>query len=675
MYDTQQTPEQWAAFISDAETKLAEKKEAMDSTLNSATASETEKINAVHDYHTQEQYLDWVKSKYNEFVDTGEIPADMHIDIDVSGSLYKYDRNDGEGLKVRTAVVPIQPELSSYSTKLRIAPLNTGTYTLFTSEDLVMTVTATAPAGSPIWIDVRYDIGNYAGVNWRFNCVNATNNGYITATGRWAQQTGLNPGTFNWYGGAWFKYGYAGGDTWANIPVWGQWTSAIWSVEPYEPSGTSNPDGLLAFFVAQIQIDGDVDTPWDFYNDDVLPGLSDPDNAIFPRGWDPIPDRPAPDPPDFPEDTENGGSDIILPRPEDVGAGSSGFITFYALSAGQLGTLAQLLYTSFDTEPNYFKNFLLFSFGTTGSINVSDIMSMFISMRQYPFSLINLSSHRAVGNNFYIGSGKYPLDFGSALHSINALDYVSIGDCEIPFWYGDFRDYSMQITLYLPYCGTVELNPADVLGGKLSGEYWIDFCTGACTAYVVVKTWDGKQFPIAQLPGQIGADVPVTATNSGQISARLGGDVLNVAGTLLGGAKSVINQGANAIMAGLTGDLGKTASSGAGALLTEYQTGIELGKQLAGIGERGAIAAPMLSGGRGFSSFNNAPTAYVQVRSPFYSLPGNYSSTAAYPATQTVTLSSCSGLCAFYNPLVNGVSANDEEKKALRQALQTGVII
>lgn len=387
---------------------------------------------------------------------------------------------------------------------------------------------------------------------------------------------------------------------------------------------------------------------------------------------------PKPDP-EPPGGDEHGGDDITLPSIDGLG-GSFGFTTQYALRGSQLEELGAALWAGFDTNnPNvddYIRNFVYNVDPDTGSVNMSDIMEFFVSLRAYPLPLGNLASITAVGTDLYIGAGTAPLrktdgttPFTSPLHTVNTyLAEVDAGSVSIPFWFGDYRDYQTEITLYVPYCGTAELNAADIMGGTLTATYVVDLSTGSCTAYVMCDTYDGKTYPVAILPGQLGVDIPITASNAGRVGARLLGDRINVAENLLSTAKNGIT-GIGAIMSG----------NFAGALRSGFQAFIDPAlneqKMLSGMGERGAIAAPMLSGGRGLAAFKNPATAYIQVRSPFYAVPSNFPDAVGDPAAVSVRIGDCSGFCQFVNVDVSGIATDADDQRAIRAALESGVII
>ena len=419
---------------------------------------------------------------------------------------------------------------------------------------------------------------------------------------------------------------------------------------------------------SEYNLTGDVDTekPWDYYNDNLIP--TNPSIAAFPNGYNPIPTKPDPEPPEMDGEQEHDGDNIEPTDPTGLGGGT-GFVTMYAITGAQLRELGQKLWTGFTDLNDYLQNFVYRVDVNTGSMNFADIMQFFISLKAYPCPLGNLSAVSAAGQQMYIGSGAVPIPFSTNLHTVD--DLVGVLDCgklNVPFWFGDYRDYDLDIVLYLPFCGSVKLNPVDVLGGELTVKYYIDFCTGACVAYCYTTTWDGYKFPVASMPGQLGADVPLTATNANNIMARMYGDRLDVAQNIIGGVKSVFT-GLGAVA---SGNYWGAARSGSQLFFDMELNDQRLMQQGA---ERGAIDCPVLSGGRGLSSFGSPSTAYLQIRTHQYASPVNYADTVGNPASSTVTIGDCTGFCQFVNVDVTGVVTDAADQAAIRQALAAGVYV
>lgn len=441
-------------------------------------------------------------------------------------------------------------------------------------------------------------------------------------------------------------------------------TVALFNTDNSPKSIRASYDGDYPEFQKQLR-------DWQKYGYNIIDDEFDPELP-------PKPPRPEPGPPDD-DDTEHGGDDIE-PSPVTGLGGTFGFTTQYAMRGTQIEQLGSALWAGFDrNNPDidaFIQNFVYSVDPDTGSVNMADIMEFFISLRAYPMPLGNLTSITEVGTDFYIGSGTAPLrlpngttPFTEKLHTANSyIEPVNAGTVSIPFWFGDYRDYKTEITLYLPYCGTAELNPADVMGCTLDCTYVVDLSTGSCTAYVWTTTWENKKYPVAILPGQLGVDIPITATNAGRVGARLLGDRINFAENIM----SVLKNTATGIGAVTSGNIG----TGIRATMSAFiDPAIQEQKQLAGMADRGAIAAPMLSGGRGLAAFRNPATAYVQVRSPFYAVPEKYADTVGDPAATRVQIRDCHGFNQFVNVDVSGITTDAADQAEIRRALENGIYI
>lgn len=411
--------------------------------------------------------------------------------------------------------------------------------------------------------------------------------------------------------------------------------------------------------------------------DDQLRDWQQPDTNIAVNNYDPA-DKPPYNPGGDGDDQGSNTGSILRPTTLGVG-GTNGFITQYSLTAAQIAEIGRLLWLSF-TDPDYYKNFL-FTLTTTGTLNISNLLDYFVSLRVYPFPLINVPSHAAAGQDMWIGAGLVPLSFKTNLHTINNYaDYIDAGSCTIPRYYNDFRDFAhTQIMLYLPYCGTVQLNPADVVGATLHAQYAVDFATGGVTAYVDCTTWDGSQFVIAVLTGSIGADIPLTASNAAQIAARIAGDALNFAGTVGEAVSADVGRSAQAIGSAATVDVvgaaigvANTYAGRIGGALDVAQTGLQ-------IATAEGVKMPMLSGGRGFGSFGAPQTAYVQIRRGIYAEgqqpPQGFKEAYGEAYSKPVQVSSCTGFTVFANVDTSGLQCDAMEREQVKKMMQAGIYI
>lgn len=657
------TVQQWAEWTQTASEGLDDARQRVNSVLNDSSATTAEKDKAVQDLLIQEYYVNWLVEQNAEIQQTGVVPSFLSIPSKtIHGALW-VDGSDNNKIKSGTLEEFTTNQIIN-SDRVHVADLDGASIDLWISSN-------TGNPPTPQIKVVRYDTnGNVMG----FICYNTNDTGKITwrfgASNSYYESPNYNSGNRNGYC-CWIRSGSNLPPTHANFANMARW------------SATTSPNLDGEYILSNIQnyvfSGGSVDpnAPWDFYNNDIFPGV-DPDNAIIPEPYNPDPEKPEPELPDLPGESENGGDDMERNDITGVG-GSFGFLTQYALRGSDVENLGQKLWNGFksnqsdpdypDDVTKYLLNFVYSVNPDTGSVNMADIMEFFVSLKMYPFPLGNVHTLSSSDHNLYVGSGTKPIIMNNIIYTMDS--YVGKLDCgtlTIPFWFGDYRDYELEIALYLPYCGTVQLNPGDVLGGEMHCEYIIDFCTGSCTAFVDCTTWDNHKITVATLSGQIGADVPMSATNAGRVASRVLNDRVKVAENILSPLKAATT-GIGAVMAG----------NFAGAFRQGFDVfispGINEQKQLAGMGERGAISAPVLGGGGGFSAFASLPAVFCQVRSPFFTDADNYADAVGLPSSDTVIIGNCTGFCAFHNVDMSSLNADADAVNEIRRLLESGVYI
>lgn len=643
----------WQNFINTLQSGLSNVKQNVDTIINDGTATDAQKQQAASDYAKQSLFLQQVQGMY----DNGDYdnPTNTY-NVNGTGAVYLsykdskyhsltlapwvYNGEITEGDTI-TAQVMTSDEISLVST---LEDIWSGTKTVTGEETQRIDDTT-------LYVGCTFGVGTY-GTGFHATLVDA--NDYFSGVDL-AQYTRGPQGVFAGvyipsYSGA--PQGTLIRDTFVGTSQ----SRGYWS------SG----NGIYAGYATIIEIQPeDMENPWDYYNDNVLPTIADTDRQAIPGGYSPVPVRPDPE---APGDEETGGDDYDPNDPSALGGGF-GFTTQYALRAAHLTEIGNILWKGFANLQDYIDNFVYRVDPTTGTMNMEDIMQYFISLRAYPCPISALASTSAGGHDLYIGSGAVPLTLTTPISVVNSfIGYINAGDLSLPYWFGDFRDYDLNVTVNLPYCGTAELNPGDVMGGTLHCFYYVDLCTGACTGYVTCDTWEGSTILVASLPGQLGADVPLTATNSGRVMSRMYGDRINAVSNMVDTAKAVVT-GIGAIMSG----------NPAGAIRQGFAAFIDPSineqKMLAEQAGRAAIAAPVLSSGKGFASFGTSKTAYVQVRSPIYAAPENYADSVGVPSSSAVRIGDCSGFCQFVNVDVSGITTDAADQAAIRQALAAGIII
>jgi hypothetical protein len=452
--------------------------------------------------------------------------------------------------------------------------------------------------------------------------------------------------------------------------------------------------------------------PWDYYNDNLLPSLN-PDNAVIPGGYEPQepPDPDDDNPGDEPDVTDSEGEipelqfDTLVSTPMN-------FITQYILTASEVSAIGLNLWSSWlDQNTTVQKNFLFDFFQDTGTFDITAALDFVVSLRVYPFDVRSLLSSIGTCNGVYMGTGHtnfLPSPQGASVWYVASMIHsLFAGTCKVypntP--YKDFRDiYNTTVTAFLPFCGLVELNPAEVMYKELNCYYLIDFGTGGCTAVITVKN-DNGSYIVASKSGQIGFLIPITATNSGQVAAQSMRDATNAIGKIGGfffdAATSIANSAEQLAKAAAKAEengedfkgTGMTASSSIGIGKKGFNTFLDLANQGINMLSRSCIDVPMLSGGGGMEALQFTKTPYIQIRRGWYNKPDNYphsvgylngsSNTISYyagmfsgePTYPNSTSSPKKGLCKFTGIDTSGLTCHADERAEIVALLESGVYI
>lgn len=217
-------------------------------------------------------------------------------------------------------------------------------------------------------------------------------------------------------------------------------------------------------------------------------------------------------------------------------------VSLYAISGAQLSSISEFLWSAtFYTDPQ------LMLFG-----NPSEAV---ISVRAYPFPIFEQSG------NDHIFFGNKDSGVGSVL-MLSAVDKLVIFDGSyIPFPsnVGDYTDYSpfAAYDVFLPYIGFVTF-PAEMLLDKyLKLEYYVDYITGGCTAFLSMRVIEAGQTEwhvIWSQSGQIGIDIPVSSTNENQRQKQILASLVSMTGQIAAGGAAGGTVGAVAgVVSGLGG--------------------------------------------------------------------------------------------------------------------------
>lgn len=460
---------------------------------------------------------------------------------------------------------------------------------------------------------------------------------------------------------------------------------------------TIGTGGLLTTLTGDI----DTDSPWDYYNDEILPNI-DPDNAAFPKGYEPPfnPDDPSDDPTTDPDTLPHDDGDTPLPFQEgnQIDAPSM-FITQYICTKSDLTLLGANLWSSWvdpNAGANTAKNFIFDYFQDTGTFNITTALDYIISLRVFPFAFSKAHISMGVSDGIYIGTGHTNFT-NQSLNVLNEVNgWIDAGKKKVipeeP--YNDFRDmYNCTIQLYMPFCGSLELNPVEVINREVSVRYYIDFQSACCTAVAFVQGDKGK-YPIGSKSGQIGFTLPITATNSGQLAAQFASDATRALGT-------VGNFGMQMAKAALAASTAQAGGELAAAKSPEYASqisqstslqlkginqgvvgstgnlGLDLANQAIDMLSRSGVGMPLLSGGGGCESLMFQAGCTIQIRRGKYVNLNDiqYGHMQGNALAETKHISEFSGFCKFAGVDTTGLTCHNDERNEILSLLESGVYV
>lgn len=140
-----------------------------------------------------------------------------------------------------------------------------------------------------------------------------------------------------------------------------------------------------------------------------------------------------------------------------------------------------------------------------------------VSVKWFPFLESGTSEEIQVGD---VKFGVY----GSVVPTIKVIPFTSsykyVATSKRP-GYLSCSPYTM-LKLHLPYCGIIQLDASEWLDSTLSGKYVCDLITGDV---LVILTKDGM--PFMSVPGKMGVDIPLTASNRVQTEISIASKALS----------------------------------------------------------------------------------------------------------------------------------------------------
>ena len=227
------------------------------------------------------------------------------------------------------------------------------------------------------------------------------------------------------------------------------------------------------------------------------------------------------------DSTRDKNYDPTVPIDKNTYSNVTGFNTitsnaaltkFYVLDSANVEKLGDDLWTICDGlsagDFEHFEGKIKDEFLTTNPID------SIIALKRFPFNI----PHTFNPNKVPVQLGKttgsaqgyrtYEILFGVNFKGVDI--FPRFGDC--------FLDYSpyTKYELYIPFCGTVEINAGDILGHTLNCQLLIDLLTGSCMAYILAD-----QLVIGTAKGSCGVDMQMSGAQTATMNANIFNGILN----------------------------------------------------------------------------------------------------------------------------------------------------
>lgn len=295
-----------------------------------------------------------------------------------------------------------------------------------------------------------------------------------------------------------------------------------------------------------------------------------------------------------------------------------------------------------------------------------------ISAMYFPFDVGTMATTTVHVGNLDTGISTQWANMGANFGDGSEFSYSPL---TINREFGDFRDYAPYTTIdiYVPFCGSVSLDPADVYGYDLTVTIIPDLMTGSCTGCIyrgeyLLQTIDGKiGMPITLSLGQVG-DYQNAVT---QAQFNLKNANRQMFNSWLGAVASVgaIATGAGAVVgiAGLTGSAMGMIQAQDNIKKAEYDLA-HIARNFNTVGSVSDVNTVMVL----------PEYVHVIIKRP-YNLQGadisQYAHTVGHACNKQGYVSDFSGYTLASDIDLSGISATAEELEQIHKYFATGVYL
>ena len=227
------------------------------------------------------------------------------------------------------------------------------------------------------------------------------------------------------------------------------------------------------------------------------------------------------------------------------------------------------------------------------------------------------------------------------------IEDIDFGEIALTEYFQTFMDYSpyTKVSVYIPYCGIVPLNVDNFMNDKISMKCRVDMLTGQFVVFV-----SNSSGIVTTVSGNCAYQLPIRANDYNRlVTSGLGllGGIVGTAGALATGNVPL------AIGAGL-GTVGGLVATSQAMTKPDVTSKGSLGGNCGLLGNR---------------------TPYLIIQRPTLSVPSDYGKTIGYMSRITAKLGDLTGFTVVEEIHLEHISATDDEKKLIENALKSGVIL
>ena len=259
--------------------------------------------------------------------------------------------------------------------------------------------------------------------------------------------------------------------------------------------------------------------------------------------------------------------------------------------------------------------------------------------------------------------------------------YITIdcGTLNVNEYWGNCLDYNpyTRISIYLPFCGTYELDTDEVMGKTLGVTYRIDIFSGACLATIKIG---GSIY--YQYAGQCSAQIPISSVSFDNfLSSMLELGVATATGIGAVGAAGAATEAAGHAWTEAKTTRQALKASAEYDLAEENYTKV---KERAGESIADAAVGAVM-GSKGFyqhagamggsPGFMGVRKPYLIIKRPEQVIPSMYGKFHGYPSNTTAVLNDLTGYTQVDDIRLNIPEATVDEIIECEQLLKGGIVI